>query len=275
MNVRRQQATCRQVTCRASDSDGDPCSRGRRRPGRADARDRPRLARHRRHRRGDARRAASRRASNAIKSRPARWRSSAGSACARSCATPACRPTIRNDVAYRTTSTGIELSRIHDPLPRASAITATDGPDTWWPTPEPPHRINQIYLEPMLFAHAAAQPRIRILNRTAFEDVHRRTTTASSPPPAISTAATRSRIACRLSGRLRRRALDRSQGDRRKLPATPVDPARAVDLYPRARADRPAAGTAGLDVPRRSIRAAAARCSRSTAARRWLIHNFL
>ena len=47
----------------------------------------------------------------------------------------------------------------------------TDGPDGNWPTPEPPHRINQIFLEPILFEHAAAQPRIRIINRTSVEDV--------------------------------------------------------------------------------------------------------
>lgn len=70
-----------------------------------------------------------------------------------------------NDVAFRTTTTGLELSRI--PIPcRRDRYTATGGPDTWWPTPEPPHRINQIYLEPVLFAHAAAQRNIRILNRT-------------------------------------------------------------------------------------------------------------
>jgi 2-polyprenyl-6-methoxyphenol hydroxylase-like FAD-dependent oxidoreductase len=70
-----------------------------------------------------------------------------------------------NDVAFRTTTTGIELSRI--PIPcRADRYTATGGPDTWWPTPEPPHRINQIFLEPVLFAHAKAMPGIRILNRT-------------------------------------------------------------------------------------------------------------
>lgn len=69
-----------------------------------------------------------------------------------------------NDIAFRTTTTGIELSRI--PIPcRADRYTATGGPDTWWPTPEPPHRINQIYLEPVLFAHAAAMPGLRILNR--------------------------------------------------------------------------------------------------------------
>ena len=54
-----------------------------------------------------------------------------------------------NDVAYRLSFTGQELSRI--PIPaRQERYTATGGPDTWWPTPEPPHRINQIYLEPVL-----------------------------------------------------------------------------------------------------------------------------
>ena len=74
-----------------------------------------------------------------------------------------------NDVTFRTTATGIELSRI--PIPcRAERYTAKGGPDTWWPTPEPPHRINQIYLEPILFAHAAAIPRLRILSRTRVVD---------------------------------------------------------------------------------------------------------
>ena len=50
-----------------------------------------------------------------------------------------------NDASYRTTSTGIELARI--PIPaRNERYTATGGPDTWWPTPEPPHRINQTFL---------------------------------------------------------------------------------------------------------------------------------
>ncbi len=74
-----------------------------------------------------------------------------------------------NDVAYRTTFTGEELSRI--PIPcRRDRYTAQDGPDTWWPTPEPPHRINQIYLEPVLFAHAHATKGLRILNRTSVLD---------------------------------------------------------------------------------------------------------
>jgi 2-polyprenyl-6-methoxyphenol hydroxylase-like FAD-dependent oxidoreductase len=75
-----------------------------------------------------------------------------------------------NDISYRitTTGTGPELSRI--PIPcRRDRYTATGGPDTWWPTPEPPHRINQIYLEPLLFAHTARQPHVTILNRTSVE----------------------------------------------------------------------------------------------------------
>lgn len=75
-----------------------------------------------------------------------------------------------NDCAYRTTATGIELCRIEIPG-RSTRYNATGGPDTWWPTPEPPHRINQIYLEPILFRHAAAQPRITILPRTEIVEV--------------------------------------------------------------------------------------------------------
>jgi len=74
-----------------------------------------------------------------------------------------------NDCSYRTTATGIELSRILIPC-RRDRYTAKGGPDTDWPTAEPPHRINQIYMEPVLFAHAAGLNGLRILNRTAFEN---------------------------------------------------------------------------------------------------------
>lgn len=75
-----------------------------------------------------------------------------------------------NDVAYRTSFLGREFTRI--PIPcRAERYSATGGPDTWWPTPEPPHRINQIYLEPVLFAHLADMPNVRILNGTTLVDV--------------------------------------------------------------------------------------------------------
>jgi 2-polyprenyl-6-methoxyphenol hydroxylase-like FAD-dependent oxidoreductase len=80
-------------------------------------------------------------------------------------------PDYPNDVVFRTAVTGTELSRIHIPG-RATRYTDTRGPDGWWPTPEPPHRINQIYLEPILFAHAEARRGVTIRNRaeaTSFE----------------------------------------------------------------------------------------------------------
>src|SRR5450755_773412 len=70
-----------------------------------------------------------------------------------------------NDVVFRTSITGIELARIHIPA-RATRYSDTSGPDGGWPTPEPPHRINQIYLEPILFAHASAKAGVTIRNRT-------------------------------------------------------------------------------------------------------------
>jgi 2-polyprenyl-6-methoxyphenol hydroxylase-like FAD-dependent oxidoreductase len=77
-------------------------------------------------------------------------------------------PDYPNDVAFRTTTTGIEFARI--PIPcRRDRYIASGGPDTWWPTPEPPHRINQIYLEPLLVDHAASLPGVAFLNRVKVE----------------------------------------------------------------------------------------------------------
>src|SRR6267143_1678159 len=88
-----------------------------------------------------------------------------------------------HDISYRTTFTGQELARI--PIPcRRDRFTMTDGPDCNWPTPEPPHRINQIFLEPILFEHAAVQPRIHIINRTSVEDVVVQDTSARAPSSA-------------------------------------------------------------------------------------------
>ena len=69
-----------------------------------------------------------------------------------------------HDVAYRTTTTGIELTRILIPS-RLGRRRGDPGPDTAWPTAEPAHRINQIYLEPILFTHAVAMPGVRLVNR--------------------------------------------------------------------------------------------------------------
>ncbi len=76
----------------------------------------------------------------------------------------------RHDVCCCISATGKELSRIRLPSP-AGRARGEEGDDTWWPTPEPTHRINQLFLEPILFAHAAANPRIRILNRTQVEEL--------------------------------------------------------------------------------------------------------
>jgi 2-polyprenyl-6-methoxyphenol hydroxylase-like FAD-dependent oxidoreductase len=73
-----------------------------------------------------------------------------------------------NDVVFRTRATGFELTRI--PIPcRLDRYTSTHGPDTHWPTPEPAHRINQIYFEPILFRHAASRRKIRIFSSTRVE----------------------------------------------------------------------------------------------------------
>jgi 2-polyprenyl-6-methoxyphenol hydroxylase-like FAD-dependent oxidoreductase len=57
-----------------------------------------------------------------------------------------------HDISYRTTFTGQELTRIVIPC-RRDRFTKKNGPDCNWPTPEPPHRINQIFLEPILHPH--------------------------------------------------------------------------------------------------------------------------
>ena len=75
-----------------------------------------------------------------------------------------------NDVVFRTRATGYELTRIHIPC-RRDRYRDTSGPDGQWPTPEPAHRCNQIYFEPVLYAQAAAQERITILNDRKVESV--------------------------------------------------------------------------------------------------------
>ncbi|THD75386.1 MAG: monooxygenase [Bradyrhizobium sp.] len=100
-----------------------------------------------------------------------------------------------HDIAYRTTFTGQELTRI--PIPcRRDRFTQKDGPDGNWPTPEPPHRINQIFLEPILFAHAAAQGRIHLINRTSAEGVVVEDTSATVTLRDLETGAAR-RLSCR------------------------------------------------------------------------------
>jgi 2-polyprenyl-6-methoxyphenol hydroxylase-like FAD-dependent oxidoreductase len=76
-----------------------------------------------------------------------------------------------HSISYRTAATGVELARI--PIPsRKTRFTTTEGPDCGWPTPEPPHRINQIFIEPALCEHAESFETLTLLNRTSVENFH-------------------------------------------------------------------------------------------------------
>ena len=76
----------------------------------------------------------------------------------------------RNDVVNCVSALGAELSRIKLPS-RAGRVRGEKGDDGHWLCAEWGHRINQLHLEPLLFAHATAQPQIRILNRTEFVEL--------------------------------------------------------------------------------------------------------
>jgi 2-polyprenyl-6-methoxyphenol hydroxylase-like FAD-dependent oxidoreductase len=75
-----------------------------------------------------------------------------------------------NDVVFRTRATGYELTRIHIPC-RRDRYSDTSGPDGGWATPEPAHRCNQIYFEPVLNAQAVAQESITLLNDCRVDSV--------------------------------------------------------------------------------------------------------
>ncbi|UPJ54477.1 FAD-dependent monooxygenase [Bradyrhizobium sp. 200] len=75
-----------------------------------------------------------------------------------------------HDVAFRTSFLGHELWRI--PIPcRRDRYTATDGPDCGWPTPEPPHRMNQSFLEPILARHLVETFGIETRYQTTLKSV--------------------------------------------------------------------------------------------------------
>jgi 2-polyprenyl-6-methoxyphenol hydroxylase-like FAD-dependent oxidoreductase len=177
-----------------------------------------------------------------------------------------------HDISYRTTFTGAELTRI--PIPcRRDRFTAKDGPDCNWPTPEPPHRINQIFLEPILFEHAAAQPRIRIVNRTAAEDVVVEDSSASVALRDLDTGAVR-RLSCRyLIGCDGARSIVRKaigaelSGDAivQRVQSTYINAPGLIDLQHYERAW----GTGAIN-PRRSGMVYAI-----DGRERWLVHNYM
>lgn len=76
-----------------------------------------------------------------------------------------------NDVVFLNTVTGFELDRIAIPSRNERRLPPSDRfPDSSWPTAEPPHRINQIYLEPILFDEAKKRDLVTIHNRTSLAD---------------------------------------------------------------------------------------------------------
>lgn len=87
------------------------------------------------------------------------------------------------DVAFRTSLTGTELTRIRIPSSDERALKVA-GPDTSWATPEPPHRVNQRYIEPILMEHVAQLEHVTMLNSSEFvsgaQDDHGVTATVSS-----------------------------------------------------------------------------------------------
>ncbi len=67
------------------------------------------------------------------------------------------------DCSYRTSTSGKELSRIKIAA-SGERFTAKDtGVDAHWPTAEPPQRVNQIYLEPIMIEAALARDEITVL----------------------------------------------------------------------------------------------------------------
>ena len=78
---------------------------------------------------------------------------------------PADHPT---DVVYLTRWTGHELTRYRLP-PSSMARSASGTVDEGWPTPEPQHRICQIYLEPILRQHASTMAELDFRAGWRFE----------------------------------------------------------------------------------------------------------
>ena len=71
------------------------------------------------------------------------------------------RDDFPHDVAVRLCATGPDMGRITIPG-RAGRREGAPGVDTWWPTAEPPHRMNQIFLEPVLQDAAQRTPGLSV-----------------------------------------------------------------------------------------------------------------
>lgn len=177
-----------------------------------------------------------------------------------------------NDISFRTTATGQEFARI--PIPcRRDRYTATGGPDTGWPTAEPPHRINQIFLEPILVNHAAAQPNLTLCHRTRVlgftQDAHGIAATAEDlDSGATITIAATYLVGCEGAQSPTRRAIGaRFEGDA-EIGRTQTSYIRAPGLI--ARMAAPPGWSNQVFNPRRSANIFAID-GRET----WLVHNYL
>ncbi|MEU6259741.1 FAD-dependent monooxygenase [Streptomyces sp. NPDC047043] len=74
------------------------------------------------------------------------------------------------DVVYCTALTGWELTRF--PFSSSGDILSGHAPEfDDWPTPEPQHRISQIYLEPILEEHVRSMPSVQIRRANRVEGV--------------------------------------------------------------------------------------------------------
>lgn len=67
------------------------------------------------------------------------------------------------DVSYRTSTTGKELSRIKIVASGERFTPLDTGVDSQWPTAEPPQRVNQLYLDPIMTEAALERDEITIL----------------------------------------------------------------------------------------------------------------
>ena len=181
-------------------------------------------------------------------------------------------PDHSNDVAFRVTAIGADFARIHIPC-RRDRYTDKSGPDGWWPTPEPPHRINQIYLDPLLAEQAAGRDRVRYLNKMKVLGFSQSAEAVTAEVEALDTGQ-RHLITCDFlvgcdgpSSTIRHLINARLTGDA-LISRTQSTYFRAPDLLARMQA-RPAWSTQVLN-PRRGANMFAVD-GRET----WLLHNYL
>ncbi len=150
-----------------------------------------------------------------------------------------------NDCSYRTTATGIELSRILIPCRRdrytASERTGYRLADGRAAAPHQPDLHGTRAVRARRCHRRASDPEPHRVRRISAKAM-----TASLRPSANLDSGTDLADSRRFHRRLRRRAFAGPQGDRRQPAGHADHPARAIDLYPRPHPARPD-GPAGLD----------------------------